>query len=82
MDYAKKDADGIVREDLLLTMSERLNAVTAKLEDLGLVLLKDADKLGDSRPYRFDIIDIQRQIMSNLVQAIHNQAAKAFKEKD
>lgn len=43
VDYAKKDADGIVREDLLLTMSERLNAVTAKLEDLGLVLLKDAD---------------------------------------
>ena len=43
VDYTKKDADGIVREDLLLTMSERLNAVTAKLEDLGLVLLKDAD---------------------------------------
>lgn len=46
------------------------------------LLLQDADKLGDSRPYRFDIIDIQRQIMSNLGQAIHKQAAKAFKEKD
>lgn len=43
VDYAKKDADGIVREDLLLTMSERLNAVTARLEQLGLVILKDAD---------------------------------------
>ena len=41
VDYAKKDADGIVREDLLLTMSERLNAVTARLEELGLVILKD-----------------------------------------
>ncbi len=41
VDYAKKDADGIVREDLLLTMSERLNAVTEKLEQLGLVILKD-----------------------------------------
>ena len=41
VDYARKDADGIVREDLLLTMSERLNAVTAKLEQLGLVILKD-----------------------------------------
>lgn len=41
VDYAKKDADGIVREDLLLTMSERLNAVTEKLEKLGLVILKD-----------------------------------------
>lgn len=40
-DYAKKDADGIVREDLLLTMSERLNSVTAELEKLGLVILKD-----------------------------------------
>lgn len=41
VDYAKKDADGIVREDLLLTMSERLNTVTEKLEQLGLVILKD-----------------------------------------
>lgn len=41
VDYAKKDADGIVREDLLLTMAERLNKVTAHLEELGLVILKD-----------------------------------------
>ncbi len=41
VDYAKKDADDIVREDLLLTMSEGLNRVTAKLEQLGLVILKD-----------------------------------------
>lgn len=39
--YAKKDADGIVREDLLLTMSEKLNEVTDRLEKLGLVILKD-----------------------------------------
>ena len=41
VDYAKKDADGIVREDLLLTMSEKLNEVTDRLERLGLVILKD-----------------------------------------
>lgn len=41
VDYAKKDADGIVREDLLMTMSEGLNSVTAKMESLGLVILKD-----------------------------------------
>lgn len=41
VEYAKKDADDIVREDLLLTMSERLNEVTAKMEKLGLVILKD-----------------------------------------
>lgn len=41
VDYARKDADGIVRGDLLLTMSERLNKVTEHLERLGLVILKD-----------------------------------------
>lgn len=41
VDYAKRDADDIVREDLLLTMSQGLNRVTHKLEELGLVILKD-----------------------------------------
>ena len=41
VDYAKKDAADIVREDLLLSMSQRLNKVTHKLEALGLVILKD-----------------------------------------
>lgn len=41
VDYCKKDADGIVREDLLLSMSERLNHVTKVMEELGLVILKD-----------------------------------------
>lgn len=43
VDYARKDADGIVRDDLLYTMSERLNKVTERLEQLGLVILKDKD---------------------------------------
>ncbi|MCI5752308.1 MAG: adenylyl-sulfate reductase subunit alpha [Oscillospiraceae bacterium] len=41
VDYARKDAEDIVRGDLLLTMSERLNSVTKRLEKLGLVILKD-----------------------------------------
>ena len=41
VEYAKKDADGIVREDLLMTMSEGVNRVTHKMENLGLVILKD-----------------------------------------
>ena len=41
VEYAKKDADGIVREDLLMTMSEGLNRVTHKMESLGRVILKD-----------------------------------------
>ena len=43
VDYARKDADGVVRGDLLLTMSERLNSVTERLEKLGLVILKDKE---------------------------------------
>ncbi|MDE7303141.1 MAG: adenylyl-sulfate reductase subunit alpha [Oscillospiraceae bacterium] len=40
-DYAKNDAEEIVRDDLLITMSERLNSVTERLEKMGLVILKD-----------------------------------------
>ena len=43
VEYAKKDAAGIVREDLLYSISERFNEVTAHLEKLGLVILKDKD---------------------------------------
>lgn len=39
--YARNDAAGIVREDLLLSMSRRLNEVTRRLEEMGLVILKD-----------------------------------------
>lgn len=41
VDYASRDAAGIVRGDLLETMSERLNQVTETLARLGLVILKD-----------------------------------------
>lgn len=41
VEYARKDANEIVREDLLLTMSQGLNRVTKRLEELGLVILKD-----------------------------------------
>ena len=45
-------------------------------------LLQDAEQLKGSKPYRFDIVDVQRQIMSNLGQEIHKKAAEAFKKKD
>jgi len=51
-DYAKEDAAGIVREDLLLTMSEGLNEVTAKLEKLGLVIQKNPDGSYAARGWR------------------------------
>lgn len=41
VDYATKDAAGIVRRDLLLSAARRFNDVTADMESLGLVILKD-----------------------------------------
>lgn len=52
VEYAKRDADGIVCEDLLLSMSGRLNSVTKKLEELGLVILKDKNGKYVSRGWR------------------------------
>ncbi|GHU50826.1 adenylylsulfate reductase subunit alpha [Clostridia bacterium] len=43
VDYAREDAHGIIRGDLLLTMSEGLNRTTAKMEELGLTILKNPD---------------------------------------
>lgn len=51
-DYAANDAEGIVRGDLLLSLSERLNAVTADLEKRGLVILKDENGRYVSRGWR------------------------------
>lgn len=45
-------------------------------------LLQDVNKLRASSPYQFDIMDVQRQIMSNLGQVIHKEAAEAFKRRD
>lgn len=41
LNYVKNDAEGVVREDLVYTMAQGLNDVTAKMEKLGLVILKD-----------------------------------------
>lgn len=41
VDYATNDANNIVRHDLLLSIAKRFNACTEKMEQLGLVILKD-----------------------------------------
>lgn len=42
-EFARRDAEGIIRDDLVLTMAERFNECAADLERMGLVILKDAD---------------------------------------
>ena len=52
VNYASKDADGIVREDLLLDICNRLNSVTYDMEKRGLTILKDEDGKYVSRGWR------------------------------
>jgi adenylylsulfate reductase subunit A len=41
LDYVRQDAAGVIREDLVYTAAERLNGVTEKMAELGLVIQKD-----------------------------------------
>ena len=43
VEYARHDAKGIIRDDLMMTIAESVNAVTEDLERRGLVILKDAE---------------------------------------
>ncbi|GAA3568728.1 alpha-N-acetylglucosaminidase [Snuella lapsa] len=46
------------------------------------LLLNDATKLQGSEGYRYDIVDLQRQVLTNLGQEIHKKAAEAFRNKN
>ena len=74
VDYATKDANGIVRSDLLLSMSQGLNRVTAKLEKLGLVILKDENGKYVTRGNRNIKINGEniKQILAEVVKAQKN----------
>jgi len=43
LDYVRKDSAGVIREDLVYSIAQRLNQVTRKAEAMGLVIQKDAD---------------------------------------
>lgn len=74
VDYCRKDADGIVREDLLLSMSQGLNRVTEKMEKLGLVILKDENGEYVARGNRNIKINGEnmKPILAKAVEAIDN----------
>ena len=52
VEYARRDAEGIIRDDLMLTLAEDVNAVAEDLERLGLVILKDAEGRYVTRGWR------------------------------
>ena len=41
VDFVKKEAEGIIREDLVYSIAKNLNKVTKNMESLGLTILKD-----------------------------------------
>ncbi|MBU3180076.1 adenylyl-sulfate reductase subunit alpha [Clostridium psychrophilum] len=42
VDYVKKEAEGIIREDLVYSIAKNLNKVTKHIESIGLTILKDS----------------------------------------
>lgn len=52
VEYARKDGEGIVRDDLLLTIARNVNRITEELEALGLVILKDEEGRYVTRGWR------------------------------
>lgn len=52
LEYVKEEFDGIIREDLVYTIAERLNSVTKVVEDYGLPILKDEEGKYQSRGKR------------------------------
>ncbi len=73
-DYALKDAHGIARYDLLLSMSERLNHVTKIIEKLGLVIFKDENDKYITRGWRNVKINGEniKLILANAVKNLEN----------
>ena len=73
-DYAINDAHGIARYDLLLSMSERLNKVTEKIEKLGLVIFKDDSGKYITRGWRNVKINGEniKIILANVVKNLKN----------
>ena len=71
--YASKDADGIVREDLLLDICNRLNHVTQDMEKRGLTILKDENGKYVSRGWRNLKINGEN-IKPILAEAVYSQS--------
>jgi adenylylsulfate reductase subunit A len=51
-EYARRDAEGIARLDLLQSMAVRLNAMVGELEQLGMVVQREADGSPSYRGWR------------------------------
>lgn len=73
VEYVRKDAERIVRDDLLISICERLNRVTRDMEKRGLVIQKKEDGNYVSRGWRNLKINGEN-IKLLLAQAVYEQA--------
>jgi alpha-N-acetylglucosaminidase len=53
-----------------------------KLVEAAELLLHDADRLGAADPFRYDVVDFTRQILSNYAQELHKAIRLAYLRKD
>lgn len=53
-----------------------------KLVEATELLLQEADKLGPVAPYRYDLVDCTRQVLSNLAQVTQRDIRTAYQKKD
>ncbi len=75
----------------LINVSPRLNAAATRnsesyppqrLVPAWEALAAAATELGDVDPFRFDLVDVSRQVLANLATAIHERAVAAYWRKD
>lgn len=60
----------------------RIPYPAVKLAEAWTLLLEDAPRLRQADPYGFDVVDVGRQVLSNLGQEFHAEMAHAFRQKD
>lgn len=75
--YVKNDANGVVREDLLLTMAAGFNRAARRLEEWGLPILKDEEGNYLSRGRR-SIRILGERIKPIIAQAVYRSGARVL----
>ncbi|MFW5985500.1 MAG: adenylyl-sulfate reductase subunit alpha [Halanaerobiaceae bacterium] len=75
--YVRRDAMGLIREDLVLSMAQRLNSVVKKVESWGLPIKKDQEGKYKSRG-RWNIKINGESIKPILAEKVRHSGAKVY----
>ena len=55
---------------------------TARLADAVKMMLSESERFKDAAPYRYDVVDFTRQVLSNHLQKLHAEIRDAYTSKD